>query len=630
MPEYISETISTIMDKVNKNSFLPDIQRPFVWKELDVYKLFDSLMRKYPIGTFLIWTLSKDVIEEIEKTRNISIEMYTFLNSNMKNNDKLKTRERDEYWLVLDGQQRLTTFNIVLRGFWEDKEECDKELYLNALSGDKENDDKLPFEFKFQDGKNGIFYFDADIPKRIDKIEYENNLSGELLENNARKTIEAIYSREGNYYKRKGRMSAKEEAKIKEIFMRIEFGIKAWINVKKVFEADIGKSSDKEKFYNKILEGKSIKKEKEQRIKDNINDLYQVMQEKTINYFPIREKDYDRVLDIFVRANSGGVKLGYSDLLFSRIKLNWPDARESFKKLLDDLNGNNYDFDNDFILKSYLVILADKSDDIKYSVNNFSQNKIGKMIENWKDIKSSFEFTIDKLDEYIINSPKLIPSYNALIPIIYWKFKNKYKSLSGDRDLIQLSNIRTWLIKALLSGVFGGQSDNILYKCKQVIDENSEVFPADIIESAIESSNKSMELKENIIDGYKYNSKESYLFLSVIYKNSIQFKPRYKKNLPEQDHIFCKAELKTAGITDDKINSIYNIRYVPLYDNRTKLDDPFNEWVEGLGSKRGEVFKTHMIPEGNWDISSFEEFINERKKLLLQQIQYVGLLKSEL
>jgi len=425
-------------------------------------------------------------------------------------------------------------------------------------------------------------------------------------------------------------MSAKEEAKIKEIFMRIEFGIKAWINVKKVFEADIGKSSDKEKFYNKILEGKSIKKEKEQRIKDNINDLYQVMQEKTINYFPIREKDYDRVLDIFVRANSGGVKLGYSDLLFSRIKLNWPDARESFKKLLDDLNGNNYDFDNDFILKSYLVILADKSDDIKYSVNNFSQNKIGKMIENWKDIKSSFEFTIDKLDEYIINSPKLIPSYNALIPIIYWKFKNKYKSLSGDRDLIQLSNIRTWLIKALLSGVFGGQSDNILYKCKQVIDENSEVFPADIIESAIESSNKSMELKENIIDGYKYNSKESYLFLSVIYKNSIQFKPRYKKNLPEQDHIFCKAELKTAGITDDKINSIYNIRYVPLYDNRTKLDDPFNEWVEGLGSKRGEVFKTHMIPEGNWDISSFEEFINERKKLLLQQIQYVGLLKSEL
>jgi len=630
MPEYISETISTIMDKVNKNSFLPDIQRPFVWKELDVYKLFDSLMRKYPIGTFLIWTLSKDVIEEIEKTRNISIEMYTFLNSNMKNNDKLKTRERDEYWLVLDGQQRLTTFNIVLRGFWEDKEECDKELYLNALSGDKENDDNLLFEFKFQDGKNGIFYFDAYIPKRIDKIEYENNLSGELLENNARKTIEAIYSREGNYYKRKGRMSAKEEAKIKEIFMRIEFGIKAWINVKKVFEADIGKSSDKEKFYNKILEGKSIKKEKEQRIKDNINDLYQVMQEKTINYFPIREKDYDRVLDIFVRANSGGVKLGYSDLLFSRIKLNWPDARESFKKLLDDLNGNNYDFDNDFILKSYLVILADKSDDIKYSVNNFSQNKIGKMIENWKDIKSSFEFTIDKLDEYIINSPKLIPSYNALIPIIYWKFKNKYKSLSGDRDLIQLSNIRTWLIKALLSGVFGGQSDNILYKCKQVIDENSEVFPADIIESAIESSNKSMELKENIIDGYKYNSKESYLFLSVIYKNSIQFKPRYKKNLPEQDHIFCKAELKTAGITDDKINSIYNIRYVPLYDNRTKLDDPFNEWVEGLGSKRGEVFKTHMIPEGNWDISSFEEFINERKKLLLQQIQYVGLLKSEL
>lgn len=626
MPEYIGETISTIIDKVNKNSFLPDIQRPYVWKELDVYKLFDSLMREYPIGTFLIWTLSKELIEEIENTKNISIEMYTFNNNNIKTNDKLSTRERDEYWLVLDGQQRLTTLNIVLRGVWKDKEECEKELYLDALSGDVENDDNLLFDFKFQDEKNGIFYFDVDIPKRIDKAEYKSKISGKALDDNKKKIIESIYSLDGNYYKRKKRMGAKEETEIKAIFMEIEFCVKAWINVKNVFETDIGKSSNKEAFYSKILEGKSIKKEMEQKIKDNINDLHYAMQKKVINYFPIREKDYDRVLDIFVRANSGGVKLGYSDLLFSRIKLNWPEARANFGELLKELNGNNYDFDNDFILKSCLVMLAEKSDDIKYSVNNFSQNKIRKMIDSWEDIKSSFEFSVDKLDEYIINSPKHIPSNNALIPIIYWKYKNKGKALSSDRDLNQLSDIRTWLIKALLSGVFGGQSDNILYKCKQTIDENTEAFPAAQIESAIESANKSMELKENIIDSYRYKSKESYLFLSVAYKNAIQFKPKFKKNLPEQDHIFCVKELKSAGIPDGKINSIYNIRYVTLYDNRTKSDDPFVEWTKGLKDKRTEVFKTHMIPEDDWDVNSFDQFIIERKKILLQQIQYVGIL----
>lgn len=55
MKEYKRETISKIVSIVNKNVLLPDIQRPFVWDEQQIYKLFDSIMRGYPISTFLFW-----------------------------------------------------------------------------------------------------------------------------------------------------------------------------------------------------------------------------------------------------------------------------------------------------------------------------------------------------------------------------------------------------------------------------------------------------------------------------------------------------------------------------------------------------------------------------------------------
>jgi hypothetical protein len=35
--------------------WLPNIQRPFVWSEEQIARLFDSIMREYPISTLLVW-----------------------------------------------------------------------------------------------------------------------------------------------------------------------------------------------------------------------------------------------------------------------------------------------------------------------------------------------------------------------------------------------------------------------------------------------------------------------------------------------------------------------------------------------------------------------------------------------
>jgi len=94
-----------------------------------------------------------------------------------------------------------------------------------------------------------------------------------------------------------------------------------------------------------------------------------------------------------------------------------------------------------------------------------------------------------------------------------------------------------------------------------------------------------------------------------------------KGNLPEQDHIFSRDELKKAGIKEDKINSIYNIRYITQADNRGKKNTLYSVWFDDE-KERIDEFKKHLIPEGKWCVENFDKFREERKKLMAQKFMY--------
>lgn len=54
---YQSESIALAISRMNLQYFLPAIQREFVWKPEQIVGLFDSIMRGYPISSFLFWEL---------------------------------------------------------------------------------------------------------------------------------------------------------------------------------------------------------------------------------------------------------------------------------------------------------------------------------------------------------------------------------------------------------------------------------------------------------------------------------------------------------------------------------------------------------------------------------------------
>lgn len=87
--------IETLLKDIkNKDLVLPEFQRDFVWKENDVKKYIQSIYKKYPTGSLLIWkTLNPP------KTRG-----------EQKLSEGVYTR------VLLDGQQRLTTLYLFVKG----------------------------------------------------------------------------------------------------------------------------------------------------------------------------------------------------------------------------------------------------------------------------------------------------------------------------------------------------------------------------------------------------------------------------------------------------------------------------------------------------------------------------------
>src|SRR5258708_39176387 len=87
--------------------WLPNIQRPFVWDEDQITRLFDSILREYPISTLLVWKTTSEIrhrrfIDNWKESLRNHLSVF-----NVVANDKKKN-------LVLDGQQRLQSLYIGL------------------------------------------------------------------------------------------------------------------------------------------------------------------------------------------------------------------------------------------------------------------------------------------------------------------------------------------------------------------------------------------------------------------------------------------------------------------------------------------------------------------------------------
>lgn len=152
-------TIKNAIDNIyNRKYLLPAIQRKFTWSSNQIEMLFDSIMRGYPINSFMFWKITDSGIKSGYKFYEFITEFREFF---AENNRNIETIGIPDFEAVIDGQQRLTSLYIGLRGsyaykmprkWWKDTEECipTRMLYLNLVSSiDQEYDNQKEFDFRF-------------------------------------------------------------------------------------------------------------------------------------------------------------------------------------------------------------------------------------------------------------------------------------------------------------------------------------------------------------------------------------------------------------------------------------------------------------------------------------------------
>jgi uncharacterized protein with ParB-like and HNH nuclease domain len=533
--------------------WLPNIQRPFVWKEEQVERLFDSILREYPIGTLLVWKTKSNI------RRRRFIDNYR---DGIKLSDFYIPEDTGQKMLVLDGQQRLQSLFIGLIGSYEGKELC-----LDLLSGELAAPDDIKYKFKFLNPKE-IFLPWIKIKDIVFSTKEANLISKELKP----KFVEPL--------------STDEETKLETIVNKVN----------RIFNSE-----------------------------DNL--LYQVVD----NVDNTDLYNEDDVVEIFIRANSGGTLLGKSDLLFSLLTSSWDDAERNMEDLLFDLNKTGFKFERDFILKTCLTLL-DKG--ASYNVEKFRDNKTKTGIEkNWKDISDAIKDVKDFIyGKTFIHSHSVMPSYLGLIPLIYFRYhyKNKWRDVK---------NVQEYLLRTLLAGAFSGSPDSLIDKCVKRINDTSD-FDTSVIFETIREEGRNLEISQETILSIHYDSKEIHLLFNLWY--NFNYQPAYDGNKPQIDHIFPQSKLKEIKVPSPETgrailkykiearNQFGNLMLLTATENGSsgKTDKLPEEW---FADKSNEYLEMHLIPQDKelWQIENYEKFVEARKQLILQKFNYLVIKKSK-
>ena len=525
-PKTIAETLRGIQAN---ELVLPAIQREYVWKPSQVVRLFDSILRGYPIGSFLAWRIEPETVERFK--------FYGFLRDfsqfDKRHNPDLDLINR-QMIAVLDGQQRLTSLNIGLRGSYAVREKYarlnsargypTRRLYLNVLSEAASNDAGLRYDFRL--------------------------LTDDQVRDSA--------------------------------------GDRAyhWFPVTKVFEAPSAIQLMRDLAQAELGNNDFAI--------DVLGQLHhEVHSNQSLHMYEETDQDVERVLDIFIRVNSGGTVLSYSDLLLSIATAQWKerDARDAIHGLVDALNqtGAGFSFSQDVVLKAGLMLAG--INDIAFKVKNFNAENMATLDREWDAIGDSLKLAVDLLSDFGLSDATLTVK-SVIIPVAYYLHSrgldDRYRTAvthAPDRALL-----RSWVLRSLIvRGVWGSGLDTLLRDLRTTINTHGDsAFPMVELERTMALRGKSLAVTDELIEDVlelSYGGARTFAVLALLFDHVDT------RNQFHVDHVFPKAlldqkRLRAQGFTKDDIDGLEaqrdrlaNLQLLPGPENIDKAATAPQEWA---------------------------------------------------
>lgn len=563
MATWKPQRISDVINEIDDEKFvLPVIQRRLVWDEEKMELLFDTVLKGDSFGGIM-------VIEEEKDTKPLfNFRPFT------RDGEPIPSRQVDTLkqlqYFVIDGQQRLQSFYIGLKGSIDGKV-----LYFDLFS-----DSNTEFQFKFAN----------DV----------KHLPLSSKENSDRPIPEHLWFLVSSLLKRL-KSTRDEDPVAREI-------TKAY-NIVDITHQDCIRSNVKA-FLMHILN-------------------FETVGISTVSIYEHLGNDVNRqrIVELFRRLNDGGTKLSPFDLVASILKgFAW--EMEAFLdatlKEYDDIGLNQ-----DNLIKLIFIL----RDDHKKEMASIDQADATFAVSNRERIASTlkalraFLAYARLIDYYKEGKPSFIPLYFIAYHIFHKdisdrqiiSFFNNYDSGNSDFGPMQ-----EWLFHSLINGVFRSKGAGwIPYKTgiKKLLEvmsqKHNQAFPTtDLFNVYFDHPLPA------------FTTRYSQANLDILDSSFIFYLMYDKKQfirVQDIDHIMPKSKLDAFGFDSSQINSIKNFQLIDYETNRgAKSDTSFKDWINDPACVKDKAafMKKHLIPsdESLWDLDKFVAFAEQRAELILQKL----------
>jgi hypothetical protein len=569
-------TVANALDKIRREDYLlPAIQREFTWSRNQIRRLFDSLMIGYPVGSFLFW--------EVEAENSGEFVFYKFMDHYHQRDHRRLQRasigQQRKLTAVLDGQQRLTSLNIGLRGWHAQRLRYHrvtsnhaypkKFLYLNLAKPSEPNELGMEYDFRF------LGHEEAKRSQSEDQFWF---LVGDIL-------------------------------KMKDL-------------------DEIWDISDDPRHENRF-------------VFRTLTRLFQMVhQDLSINYFLETSQDLEKVLNIFIRVNSGGTPLSYSDLLLSVATAQFDEvnARDEIHGLVDELNsiGQGFSITKDQVLKAGLL-LSDVGG-IEFRVTNFNASNMEKLEQRWSTVKDVLRVAVNLMARFGY-SRHTLSAHSVILPVAYHIMLRGLDArfVDAPQHQAEREQIRMFVVRSLMKrGFWSYGLDTLLRRLRDAIRFNNRPeFPTDEIEQEVARLGKSLvfdeaELEE-LLDMH-FHDRRLFSLLNLLYPGMVHW---YQFHI---DHVFPRKffghrELRDAGIPEerietylDRVNRLPNMQILPQMENVHKSGTMPRQWMERYFTSH-ESLETYcdqhdlgVVPEC---LDGFLDFYDVRRERMAQKLRRI-------
>jgi uncharacterized protein with ParB-like and HNH nuclease domain len=593
-PKMERMTISNALELIGQNKILlPAIQRKFVWKCSQIEKLFDSLMQGYPINTFMFWKVSS---LETKKHMHFSQILKSYIQFHQEDCPDAGEFLPRTFYAVVDGQQRLTSLYIGLAG-----------TYAYRVKG-----------------KN------KDLLKNFPERKLCLDLSGPVdsTEDTGVKYLFKFLS----------------ESDVQNANMNYVAGKPWWFEIGKML-----KYNDEDK--RALIQGCPNKRF----AKDTLNRLDKVFfKEKNITAFIEKEQEFNRILEVFIRTNSGGTKLSKADLILSMVTATWgKEVGKWADEIVKEGRKMSIGVDREWVLKAALYLAGAP---VRFNLQSFEDEKFQKIETELEEIKRCISSSFELLWSFGFTDESL-PTKNAILPIAYYLFTKTYKGEPLYEKIVDFHelpehrvSIIRWLTVVILKHSFGSHSDSVLEDMRNIIrpkkdlekkhfDVNGKpsLMPLKAMVAKFKSTPKDLRFDNDSILALLNLHKDDKRCRAVLFllSRDLPLKCEYDidhlhpkkwfdlKELRKQD--FLKTDKKLLEYYNDKEHwdTLPNLHLLDRSSNRGRQEIPLKDWVKDAKNRRRDL----LLPK-NFDLSfeKFPKFFETRSEALYNEL--VKIVKS--